>query len=124
MADTMIARPSAAVPVPAEDVPSDAAAPAAKEAAKSKAAAPAANQPRKVRFNVGTNYKVLEIIGEGVCTAFTLLSMSTIALGAKARLARFDFLICSRRPKGLWRRRICYPSPIREKGGHQEDRSV
>lgn len=108
MADTMT-RPAAAVPAPAEDVPTEAAAPAAKDAAKAKAAAPAAAQPRKVRFNVGTNYKVLEIIGEGVRTVL-YSSMSTIALGADVHL-RFDSSVASfRRPIGLWCRRI-RPSP-------------
>lgn len=69
MAET-IARPSAAVP---ESVGPDATAVKADAVAKPAAAASktkhahndSASAPRKVRFNVGSNYKVLEIIGEG-----------------------------------------------------------
>ncbi|KAF9511155.1 hypothetical protein BS47DRAFT_1377265 [Hydnum rufescens UP504] len=59
MADTLVAQP---VPEPKAAT----AAPAATAAAKSKHShAASQSQPRKVRFNVGTNYKVLDVIGEG-----------------------------------------------------------
>src|ERR1700761_7977016 len=51
-------------------MPEAAAAPAKKHAPSASAAAPA---PRKVRFNVGTQYQVLDVVGEGaygiVCSA-------------------------------------------------------
>lgn len=50
MADTMVAQPAAA---------------AAQQKSKHAHAA-SQSQPRKVRFNVGANYKVLDVIGEGV----------------------------------------------------------
>lgn len=66
MAD-ILARPSAAVP---ESVaPEATAAETEKQAAASKAKhshTQSQSAPRKVRFNVGSSYKVLEIIGEGV----------------------------------------------------------
>jgi hypothetical protein len=75
MADTMIARPPAEATQPAEDA-------AVKDASKSKQASTtaAANQPRKVRFNVGSNYKVLEIIGEGVRTVFSTTIVLRVSL--------------------------------------------
>jgi hypothetical protein len=67
MADTLVAQP---VPEP-KAATAAAAAPAAGKSKHSHAASQ--SQPRKVRFNVGTNYKVLDVIGEGV-SAPVLLS--------------------------------------------------
>lgn len=73
MADTVVARPSAPVPEPAvpeanstSDAETQAQAKAAAAAKAKHAHSQSQSQPRKVRFNVGSNYKVLEIIGEGV----------------------------------------------------------
>ena len=56
MADTLVAPP----------VPEPKAASAATAAKSKHSHAASQSQPRKVRFNVGTNYKVLDVIGEGV----------------------------------------------------------
>lgn len=75
MADAVVARPSAAVPEPAVSEANSTSEAESQVEAKAAAAAKAKHahsqsqsQPRKVRFNVGSNYKVLEIIGEGVST--------------------------------------------------------
>jgi hypothetical protein len=78
MSDVAVAKPAAAVPEPA--VPEANAEPEAQ--AKTNAAAAktkhshsqSQSQPRKVRFNVGSNYKVLEIIGEGVSAQSVLFA--------------------------------------------------
>lgn len=82
MADTLT-RPSAAVP---ESVAPEATAVETDSKDKAAAASKAKHShtqsqsaPRKVRFNVGSNYKVLEIIGEGVRFLFptSLVSIQT-----------------------------------------------
>ena len=89
MAET-IARPSAAVP---ESVGPDATVAKADAVAKPAAAASktkhahndSASAPRKVRFNVGSNYKVLEIIGEGV-RALLLMDAAEVDHSRRRRL--------------------------------------
>jgi mitogen-activated protein kinase 1/3 len=74
MSDVAVAKPAAAVPEPA--VPeANVEAEAQIKAAKAKHShSQSQSQPRKVRFNVGSNYKVLEIIGEGVSTCSALFA--------------------------------------------------
>jgi len=69
-------------------------APAAQPAAKSKhghAASQAAPAPRKVRFNVGTQYQVLDVVGEGaygiVCSALHRPTGRKVAI---KKIAPFD----------------------------------
>ena len=65
------AKPAAAVPEPAVPEASVEAEAQTKATKAKHSHSQSQSQPRKVRFNVGSNYKVLEIIGEGVsaCSA-------------------------------------------------------
>lgn len=77
MSDAAVAKPVAAVPepaVPETHVEADTQAKAATTKSKH-SHSQSQNQPRKVRFNVGSNYKVLEIIGEGVSALSALFPL-------------------------------------------------
>lgn len=126
MADTVVARPSAAVPEPA--VPEVSAAEAETQA-KATAAAKAKHshsqsqsQPRKVRFNVGSNYKVLEIIGEGVSTLFC--SWRKNVSGVDDSTSRSLTTGVTIFTIGIWGGCLCIASAFGTQGRHQEDRTV
>ena len=120
MSDIAVAKPAAAVPEPAVPADSEAQAKAnATTAAKAKHShSQSQSQPRKVRFNVGSNYKVLEIIGEGVSTQSVLFANAYFRPRGWVAHRR-----CSTPYLGVWRSRISSTSPDRAQSRHQEDRT-